>query len=365
MQIREIIQCLESFAPLQYQEHYDNAGLLTGHAGWELTNALLTLDVTEAVIAEAIREKCNLIVSHHPIIWGGLKKINGNSYAERVVIKAIKADIAIYAAHTNIDNMSRGVSGMICEKLGLVRCKVLSPLKDTLKKLYSFVPSDHAEYIRGALFAAGAGSIGNYSECSFNAGGTGTFKGAEGTNPYAGKPGERHSEKETKVEVIFPAHLQRQIVDALLKNHPYEEVAYDVITLDNNNQGIGSGMAGELPEPISENDFLQMLKEKMRTGCIRHTALSGKKVKKVAVCGGAGSFLLKKAIAAGADVYVSADFKYHEFFDADNQIVIADIGHYESEQFTVELFYSILTGKFPNFAPLKSTIYTNPVNYLQ
>ncbi len=364
MKIKEIIQVLEAYAPLPYQESYDNAGLIFGDPSWEVTNVLLTLDATEAVIDEAIERGCNLVVAHHPIVFSGLKKINGRSYVERVAIKAIKHDIAVYAAHTNLDNVRNGVCARMADRLGLEGCRVLQPRTGLLKKLYTFVPADDAETVRAALFTAGAGHIGNYSECSFNAEGQGTFKGGAGTDPYVGTPGERHFEREIKLEVIFPVYLESGIIQALLASHPYEEVAYDVVTLDNAYQQVGSGLVGELPEAMEEQAFLAWVKQQFQTGCVRYTPLRGRPVKKVALCGGAGSFLLKRAIAAGADAYISADFKYHEFFDADNQIVIADIGHFESEQFTVELFYHILTEKFRNFAPLKSTIKTNPVNYL-
>lgn len=364
MIIRDIIQVLEAFAPLPYQESYDNAGLLFGHAGMEVKGVLLTLDATEAVLDEAIEKGCNLVIAHHPIVFSGLKKINGSNYVERVVIKAIKHDIAVYAAHTNLDNVRGGVSAMMAEQLGLQQTKVLAPKKELLRKLFTFVPVADAEIVRAALFAAGAGHIGKYGECSFYHDGTGTFKGAADTDPYAGKPGERHQEQETKIEVIFPAHLEAHVVRTMLQHHPYEEVAYDIVQLENEYREVGSGLIGSLPEEMAELDFLRLVKERFKTGCVRYTPLRGKPVKTVAVCGGAGSFLLKKAKSAGADAYVSADFKYHEFFDAENQLIIADVGHFESEQFAVDLFYHILTENFRNFAPLKSTINTNPVNYL-
>ncbi|GEP96075.1 Nif3-like dinuclear metal center hexameric protein [Chitinophaga cymbidii] len=364
MIIRDIIQILEAFAPPPYQESYDNAGLLFGNAGTEVKGVLLTLDATEAVLDEALEKGCNLVIAHHPIVFSGLKKINGNNYVERVAIKAIKNDIAVYAAHTNLDNVRGGVSAMMAAQLGLEQTKVLAPKRELLCKLFTFAPVADAEIVRAALFAAGAGHIGKYSECSFYHDGTGTFKGQADTDPYVGKPGERHLEPETKIEVIFPAYLEAQVVRALLQHHPYEEVAYDIIQLENEYNEVGSGLIGTLPEAMEEMDFLRMVKERFRTGCVRYTPLRGKPVKKVAVCGGAGSFLLKKARSAGADAYVSADFKYHEFFDAENQLIIADVGHFESEQFAVDLFYHILTENFRNFAPLKSTINTNPVNYL-
>lgn len=363
MQIAEITAFLESIAPLSLQEHYDNAGLLTGDPSWNCTGILCTLDATEAVVQEAIAQGSNLVVSHHPIIFGGLKKINGKNYVEKTVITAIKNDIALYAIHTNLDNVLRGVNGMMADKLSLQNRTILSPKESVLKKLFTFVPVDQAEEVRAALFAAGAGQIGQYGECSFGAEGTGTFKGGADTNPYVGKPGERHYEKELKIEVIFPAWLQGAVVKALIAAHPYEEVAYDVISLANEHPGIGSGMVGELAEAMEERAFLAHLKQVFGLSLIRHTAFTGRPVRKVALCGGAGSFLVPKALAAGADVYITADMKYHEFFDANGRMLIADIGHFESEQFTTDLLAAVLQEKFRNFAVLKSKVKTNPVQY--
>jgi dinuclear metal center YbgI/SA1388 family protein len=363
MQIADIIACLEAIAPPSLQESYDNAGLITGNAGWNCTGVLCTLDATEEVIQEAIQRNCNLVVAHHPIVFSGLKKINGKNYVEKTVITAIKNDIAIYAIHTNLDNVLNGVNGMMADKLGLVKRSILAPKEATLKKLYTFVPVEQAEAVRAALFAAGAGHIGNYNECSFGTEGTGTFKGGAGTNPFVGTPGERHYEKELKMEVIFPAYLQTAIVKALLAAHPYEEVAYDVVNLANAHPGIGSGLLGQLPEPMPETPFLALVKQQFNLSLIRHTALLNRPVKKVALCGGAGSFLVSRALAAGADVYITADMKYHEFFDANGRLVIADIGHFESEQFTTDLLHKILQEKFPTFAVLKTIVKTNPVHY--
>ena len=363
MKIAEIIQIIEDFAPISYQENYDNAGLLIGDKMAECTGVLICLDAIEAVIEEAIAKKCNLVVAHHPIIFSGLKKITGKNYIERVVIKAIKNNIAIYACHTNLDNVRLGVNHMIADKLGLQNRKILEPKSGVLKKLYTYVPAENMEKVLNALFVAGAGNIGNYSECSFFVEGVGTFKGNAVSNPYVGKKGIRSTERELKIEVIYPNYLESKILSALKDNHPYEEVAYEVITLDNTYQDMGSGLIGDLEKSMTEKDFLSFLKLKMKTKCIRHTALLKKKIKRVALCGGAGSFLLPKAIAQQADIFISADFKYHQFFDADNQIIIADIGHYESEQFTAQLFNKIISEKFPTFAVQISTINTNPINY--
>ena len=363
MKIHQITSFLESVAPLSLQESYDNAGLITGDNSWECTGIITTLDATEAVVLEAIEKKCNLIVAHHPIIFGGLKKISGKNYVEQTIITAIKNDIAIYAIHTNLDHVLHGVNAAISDKLGLINCRILQPKNDTLKKLFTFVPVDQAEKLRSAIFEAGGGHISNYSECSFNTAGQGTFKPEMGANPVSGIIGERYVEEEIKMEMIFPAWQEKAIITAMITAHPYEEVAYDIIALENQNQQVGSGLVGELPEPQSESALLAVLKEKFNLSVIRHTPLLNKMVKKVALCGGAGSFLIGAAIATGADFYISGDIKYHEFFDANNRLVVADIGHFESEQYTIDLLFDILSQKFPTFAVLKTGVKTNPVHY--
>jgi dinuclear metal center YbgI/SA1388 family protein len=363
MKIQEVISFLETVAPPSLQESYDNAGLITGNGNLECTGIITTLDATEAVVLEAMEKKCNLIVAHHPIIFGGLKKITGRNYVEQTIITAIKNDIAIYAIHTNLDNVLQGVNAAIADKLGLINRKILQPKNGTLKKLFTFVPVDQAEKVRSAIFAAGAGHISNYSECSFNSAGQGTFKPGEGTNPHTGKIGERHIEEEIKMEMIFPAWKQQAILSTLFAAHPYEEVAYDIVTLDNQNQQVGSGLVGELPEPLSETAFLGLLKTKFNLSVIRHTPLLDKLVSKVALCGGAGSFLISAAAASGADFYITGDIKYHEFFDANNRLVVADIGHFESEQYTIDLLFEVLSQKFPTFAIQKTGVKTNPVHY--
>lgn len=363
MKIAEIVSFLESWAPLSLQESYDNAGLITGNPGWDCTGILCSLDSTEDVIKEAKAKGCNLVVAHHPIIFGGLKKINGKNYVEQTIIRAIKEDIAIYAIHTNLDNVLSGVNGRIADKLGLVQQTILSEKDQTLRKLFTFVPLDHAENVRNALFEAGGGQIGNYSECSFSAEGKGTFKAGEGADPYVGELHKRHTENEIKLELVFPAYLQSALINALRLAHPYEEVAFDVLALSNTYPAIGSGVLGELPEPLEEQEFLRKVKSVFGVPVIRHTAFSGQAVKRVAVCGGAGSFLISKALASGADAYLTADMKYHEFFDANGRLLIADIGHYESEQFTIGLLEEVLAKKFPTFAVLKTEVETNPVRY--
>ncbi len=363
MRIDEIIQVLDELAPAFYQESYDNIGLITGNASLDCTGIICTLDATEQVILEAKNKGCNLVVAHHPIIFGSIKKITGKTYVERTIITAIKNDIAIYAIHTNLDNLLEGVNGKMANKLGLENRKVLLHKQNILMKLYTYVPEEDAEKVRATIFKAGGGQIGNYSECSFNIKGKGTFKPGQGTNPYKGEHGKREETKEVKIEIIFPGYLKEKLVDAMTEAHPYEEVAYDLIALDNSYKEVGSGLVGELKEEMDEVDFLQKVKEQFNLHVIRHTPLLRRKVKKVALCGGAGSFLIKNAVAAKADFYITSDVKYHEYFDAEDKIVIADIGHYESEQFTVNLLYDVLHSNFPTFAILLSEVKTNPVNY--
>ncbi len=361
--IKDVTDHLEALAPLAYQEEYDNSGLLTGDAKAEVKGVLVTLDCTEAVVNEAIKNNCNLIVAHHPIIFRGLKKLTGRTYVERTVIKAIKNDIAIYAIHTNLDNVHTGVNKKIADVLGLTKLRILLPQKSTLMKLVTFIPKEHAGDVLNALHHAGAGNIGHYKNCSFIVTGEGTFMPTEKSNPHTGQHNQLERVDEIRAEVIFPEQISSDVVKALKDAHPYEEVAYYLSKLENENQEVGAGMIGELEVPMEPKDFLLFLKSKINTACIRHTELLKTKVKKVAVCGGAGSFLLPTAIGQGADVFVSSDFKYHEFFDADQRITITDIGHYESEQFTKDLLVAVLKEKFSTFAIIFSNTATNPISY--
>lgn len=363
MKLIEIIKVLEHWAPSSLQESYDNAQLITGNPQMTITKAIATLDCIESVVDEAIEKGCNLIIAHHPIVFSGLKSLTGKNYIERTVIKAIKNDIAIYAIHTNLDNVSTGVNAMIGKKLGLNNLQTLAPKIGLIKMLVTYVPKDHQEKVRTALFEAGAGNIGLYEECSFNTDGIGTFKAKSGAQPFSGEIGIRKEEQEVKLEIIFESYKLSSVLSALHNSHPYEEVAYEVLSLDNQHQNIGSGMIGTLSEAMSEKDFLAHVAKVMNCKVIRHTALLNKDVKRIAYCGGAGQFLLKNAIAAKADVFITGDFKYHEFFDAEQSIVILDIGHFESEQYTSELIIDYLHEIFPTFAVLLSEVKTNPVHY--
>ena len=363
MIISSVTRFLEELANPSLQESYDNAGLIVGDPTVECKGILVTLDATEEVISEAAERGCNLVVAHHPIVFRGLKRITGAGYVGRTVISAIRKDIAIYAIHTNLDNVIEGVNGMIARKLGLQHCRVLEEKPGTLKKLYTYVPVKHLESVRDALFKTGAGQLGKYSECSFNTEGKGTFKAGEGADPFVGEKGKRHEEEEVRLEMVFPAWTEGRLIQALRESHPYEEVAYEVISLDNRYAALGAGLVGELPSPVPEKEFLKQLHSIFNVPAIRHTPWTGRDVKTVALCGGAGRFLTSKALAADAQAFVSSDFKYHEFFDAEGRMLIVDIGHYESEQYTMELLKAKLEEKFPNFAVLKTGVNTNPVRY--
>ncbi|MCL1821505.1 MAG: Nif3-like dinuclear metal center hexameric protein, partial [Prolixibacteraceae bacterium] len=359
----DIVKFIESLAPPALQESFDNAGLQTGSLAAKVSAAVITLDVTEEVVDEAIQKQAGLIITHHPVIFGGLKKLTESNSVERIVAKAIRNNIAIYAAHTNIDNIQGGVNTKIADLTGLEQQRILQPAKSQLCKLATFVPHAQLDIVRNALFEAGAGHIGNYNQCSFNAKGEGTFRGGENTNPFAGEKETFHVEPETRLETIFPRWKEKNVIDALLKAHPYEEVAYDIYPLENRYEKAGSGIVGKLPHPVDEEFFLEKIKATFGTPVLRHSPLLRKPVHSVAICGGAGSFLLRDAIAAKADIFVTADIKYHQFFEPEGRILFVDIGHYESEQFTKELFYELLTKKFPTFAIHLSEVKTNPVNY--
>jgi len=363
MKLSDIIKIIEDFAPVSLQESYDNSGLILGDADLNVNKALICLDVNEEVLIEAIENKCDLIISHHPVIFKGLKKITGRNPVERILIQAIKNNIAIYSAHTNLDNVYHGVNGMLSEKLGLKNTKILSPGKKILRKLVTFCPVDHAEKVREALFSAGAGHIGNYDSCSFNLEGNGSFRGQEDSDPFVGIKGEIHYEKEIRIEMIYPSYIEQKLLDMLFKSHPYEEVAYDIYPLGNEFDRVGAGITGELVKEMDEKKFLDEVKKILNIPCIRHSSFVGNYIKKVALCGGSGSFLIREAIASGAQVFLTGDIKYHDFFEADQKILLADVGHYESEQFTKELLYSILIKKIPNFAILISEVNTNSVFY--
>ena len=363
MIIRDITNYIEELAPLNYAEDFDNVGLLVGNYSTSVSGVLVTLDTLEETVDEAIAKNCNLIISFHPIIFGGLKKLNGNSYVERVVLKAIKNDIAIYATHTALDNVQYGVNSTICNQLNLINRNILIPKKEFIHKLTTYVPIKDAQHLRTALFNSGAGSIGNYDNCSFNISGEGTFKGNNESNPYTGQKGKLHTEKEIQINITFEKHLESKILQTLFANHPYEEVAYEITKLTNSYQKIGLGMTGELESPMNEQEFLKFLKEKMNTECIRHSKLLGKSIKKIAVLGGSGASAIAQAKNSKADVYITSDLKYHDFYQAESSILLCDIGHYESEQYTKSLLYEFLSKKLPNFAIVLSGINTNPVNY--
>lgn len=364
MRIKEILQIIENLAPIPLQEDFDNSGLQVGDVNREVTGALLCLDVTESVIDEATSLGCNLIISHHPLAFKSFKSLTGRTYVERCMIKAIKHDIAVYSAHTNLDNAVEGVNFKLAEMLGLQQIRILSPQKDALLKLVSFVPESHAEYVRNALFNAGAGNIGNYDSCSFNLHGDGTFRANESADPFVGEVGKLHVEKEVRVETVLPKFKQADVLRALLSVHPYEEPAYDFYPLKNDWTQAGSGVVGVLPEPMPEQEFLYLLKDVFNLPTIRHTKLQNREIHDVALCGGSGAFLISEAIGYGADAFITGEAKYNDFYDVESRLLLAVVGHYESEICTKDIFFDVISKKFPTFAVHKSAFDSNPVKYL-
>ncbi len=364
MRIKEILQAIENVAPIPLQEDFDNSGLQVGDVNREVTGALLCLDVTESVIDEAVSLGCNLIISHHPLAFKPFKSLTGRTYVERCMIAAIKHDIVVYAAHTNLDNAVQGVNFKLAEMLGLQQVRILSPQKDALLKLVTFVPESHVEYVRNALFNAGAGNIGNYDSCSFNLHGEGTFRANESADPFVGDIGKLHFEKEVRIETVLPKFKQADVLRALLSVHPYEEPAYDFYPLKNDWAQAGSGVVGVLPEPMPEQEFLYLLKDVFNLATIRHTKLQNREIHDVALCGGSGAFLIPEAIAYGADAFITGEAKYNDFFDVEGRLLLAVVGHYESEICTKDIFFDVISKKFPTFVVHKSAFDSNPVKYL-
>ncbi|MEJ2585122.1 MAG: Nif3-like dinuclear metal center hexameric protein [Robiginitalea sp.] len=363
MTVQDITTLLEQQAPLPFAEDFDNVGLLVGDPATEVTGILVTLDTLEGVVEEAVAKKCNLIVSFHPIIFKGLKRLTGKTYVERTVLKAIQNGVAIYSMHTALDNVREGVNGKICEVLGLENTRVLIPKTGVIKKLLTYVPIASKDVLLEKLFEAGAGHLGNYSHCSFTSEGTGSFLPGQKANPAVGKQGDLQLEPEVQVHITFTGDREKEVLEALFANHPYEEVAYEVTTLENQYEHLGMGMVGELPKPMPPKEFLREVRDRFHCGCIRHTDLPQAEFRRVAVLGGSGAFAIGAAKAAGADILITADVKYHEFYQAEGKMVIADIGHYETEQFTKNLLAEYLSKKIPNFAISLSETKTNPINY--
>jgi len=363
MKVKEVCSFLDSAVPVAYQENYDNSGLQVGDPESEVTSALLALDATPEVIKEAAEKGCGIVITHHPVLFHPLRSLTGRSLAEKVVIEAVKNNIAIYSLHTNLDVFGSGVSRKMAEKLGLKDIRVMVPLENKLIKLVTFVPVSHAEKVREALFSAGAGVIGNYDLCSFNVEGFGTFRGSEHTNPFAGKKGEYHREKEVRIETILPSHLKNNVIKALLAAHPYEEVAYDIYPLMNEYAGAGSGCTGNLPEPLDENEFLKLVSDIFDADGLKYSKPAKDRVLKVALCGGAGGPFIPAAISSGADAYITGEIRYHDFLDFGKSIMLVEIGHYESEISCLEILYELITKKLPKFAVRFSDINTNPINY--
>ena len=363
MKLKDLCSFLDSGVPLSFQEGYDNSGLQVGLPEREISSALVTLDVTEEVMNEAVAGKIDVVISHHPLIFNGIMSLAGKSYTERILYEAVKNDIAVYSAHTNLDAFSNGVSRKMSEKIGLEEIRVLSPSGNKLLKLVTYIPESHIEAVRDKLFESGAGVIGNYDNCGFTTSGTGSFRANEMAKPFTGEKGKIHFEKEIRFETILFSHLKEKVIKALLNAHPYEEVAYDLYALENKNAEIGLGCVGKFHNPVSENEFLKLVCSVFNAKGIRYSKLTGKSVRKVALCGGSGASLINLAISSEADVFLTSDIKYHDFFKAENKILLVDTGHFESEKFSGEILKDLIIKKFPKFAVRFSETNTNPINY--
>ena len=363
MQIKEIMKTLECFAPLTLQESYDNSGLQIGKPETFVKKALICLDVTLAIVDEAIEKNCDLIISHHPLLFSGLKKICGGSPVEKIVEKVILHQIAVYSAHTHLDNIINGVNKQLSDKIGIMNPKILKPTKGILRKLVTFCPITEVENVREVLFSAGAGKIGNYDSCSSNTISEGTFRANKQAHPYVGEIDKLHTEKEVRIETIYPFYHEKAILQSLLSAHPYEEVAYDIYSLENTFSEVGSGMIGDLAESMSLNDFMGLICQKLKAPMLRYAGSSEKNIKRVALCGGSGAFLIKDAIAQKADAFITSDIKYHDFGDYSEELILIDAGHFETEQFTKHLLSDILNENFPTFATQISEQDNNLVKY--
>lgn len=364
MKLKTIVDLLNTYAPPAFQESYDNSGLSIGDAECEVTGILITLDITPDVLKEAEAKHCNLVISHHPLIFRPVKSLTGKTVQEQIIIQAIRSNLCIFSLHTNLDSIAGGVNTVLADQIGLANQKILRPRKGLLKKLVTFCPDSHAEQVRQAIFSAGAGMIGNYDSCSFNASGTGTFKPNVNARPFVGETAKLHFEPEIRIETIFPGHLENAIKSALIESHPYEEVAYDIYPIENEFPLAGSGVIGELKRESSFGNFLQLIKEKLNLSHVRYVEGKSKKINKVAVCGGSGTFLIADALAARCDAFITADIKYHDFQDAAGQLHLIDAGHFETEILSRDLIKNILSEKFPKFAVHTSMVNTNPIKFM-
>jgi dinuclear metal center YbgI/SA1388 family protein len=364
MKVKDIASWLDTAVPLSFQESWDNSGLQIGNPETEISSALLTLDVTEEVVDEAISENCQMIISHHPVIFSGLKKITGSSSTDRIIIKALRDDIAIYSSHTNLDVFSNGVSRKMAEKIGLCNVTPLSPLRERLLKLVTFVPESHIDRVSEALFGAGAGHIGNYDYCGFTISGTGSFRAGPDSSPFVGEKGKIHHENEVRLETIMFSHLRESVVKALRGSHPYEEPAFDIYPLSNYTTEEGLGCKGEFSGPVEEKMLIEMVSSVFGSKSVRYSGLTGRPVIMTALCGGSGSSLLGDAISSGAGAFITGDVRYHTFIEASGRILLIDAGHFETEKFATEILYDLIIKKFPKFALRFSNKNSNPINYL-
>ncbi len=331
MTCKEIIKYFEEWAPKEIAWQKDNVGLQVGSLNNKLNNILLCLELHDQVIDDAIKKNCNLIISHHPLLFQPLKKIDlQNDKNSKLIEKLIKNNITLYSAHTNLDFTKEGVSFELAKKLKLNNIDFLVHQNSNQYKLSVFVPVDFVDKVANAIFENGGGRIGEYTNCSFRTKGNGTFKGSGNSNPYLGEKNKIELVEEIKLEVLVDSWKLKKILTAIFETHPYEEVAYDIYPLANSNKNYGAGTIGELDKPMHQKQFLDYVADNLKIKNFRYSK-GNNKIKKVALCGGAGSDLVKDALNSGADAFITADLKYHTFQDANEKILLIDAGHYETE----------------------------------
>ncbi len=359
--IGDLSSALESVAPSLYAESYDNVGLLVGRSEWKCEKVLVALDITEAVVQEAIEKGVQAIVAHHPVIFGGIQRLTGEDTAQRAIELAIKHSIALLACHTNLDAIEGGVSYRMAQAISLVNVRTLQPRSGLLWNLIVYVPAESAETLLEALWEAGAGKMGAYDECAFRSHGLGSFRPKEGAHPHNGVIGERAFADEIRLELLVPEGARKKVHQCMMEHHPYEEIAHSWLKHDGVHHSVGFGAIGQW-DACDWPEAVRRIKTAFGVASFRHTMPIASDYRTVAVCGGAGADLLAQAKSQQAELFITSDITYHRYFGADDRLVFIDIGHWESEQHAMELLIDIVREKFPNFAVLKSETNTNPMH---
>lgn len=368
MIVKELIKYLEDWAPPGAAWEKDNVGLLVGSGDEKIENIFLSLELTGEVLEQALKKNCNFIFTHHPLIFNPVKNLDVNKNPNsKLIYKLIKNDINLFSAHTNLDFTKDGVSFTLAKKLKLNKITFLKNEESNQFKVVVFLPETNLDEVASAMFNQGAGIIGEYNNCSFRTNGIGTFKGSANSNPFIGKKENFEKANEVRLEVLVDSWKLNKVINAMLKSHPYEEPAYDIYPLRNKNVNYGAGAIGELDNEMNVNEFLKHVEKSLLLSNFRFVNGNKRRIKKVAVCGGSGSELLNDAISKNADVFITADIKYHTFHDAKNKILLIDAGHYETEvvilKIVEEKIKKLIKEKKENIKVYKYSSSTNPVKF--